>query len=108
MGRGKKKRLASTRIFPRTNWIPSGRSRFTFSDEPARRRLSSTTTESAAWLLLSEMARLEPTKPAPPVTRRHLYMRFAGRFVFHRRPCLAMIVPSRKILFEPKVKNDEE
>src|SRR5258706_12759714 len=107
-GRGRDIRSSSTRISPCTNWIPSPRSRFTFSDDPARRRLSSTTTDSAARLLLSEMARLEPTKPAPPVTRRHLYMRFAGRFVFHRRFRLTVIVPSRKIFFEPQVKNDEE
>src|SRR5260370_31229118 len=107
-GRGRDIRSSSTRISPCTNWIPSRRSLFTFKDEPARRRLSSTTTESAAWLLLSEIARLEPTKPAPPVTRRHLYMWVVGCFVFHQSLRPAVIVPSRKMFLEPQIKNDEE
>ncbi len=65
------------RISPWVNSIPAFRSLEILSSEPRRLRLSKTNIFNAGCFSFNLMARLEPTKPAPPVTRILL-----GVFVF--------------------------
>src|ERR1035438_9268346 len=78
-----------------------------FNSEPRRCRLSrATICKSGNWRF-SASARLDPTKPAPPVTRIQLCMNMIGfwaRFVAGR----AMIISPRKVLLQPEIHYDEK
>src|SRR5215510_12603192 len=62
-------RSSRTRTSPWTNRTPPCRRRCRLSSLPRRRRLSNAMTSASGRVCLNRSARLDPTKPAPPVTK---------------------------------------
>src|SRR5215469_12483956 len=90
-----------------TKAIPAALSRARFSSDPRRRRLSSATISFSGQSFLRDSARLEPTKPAPPVIQMQSCMSSGDPFV-GCSVLRAMVIAARQMLFQPEVQHDEQ
>src|SRR5689334_19755153 len=107
-------RSASERLSARRKRMPSALKRGRFSSEPWRCRLSSATISTPGQRRLIEIARLEPTKPAPPVIQMRLCMRGAHPFFGFfggfggDALVLAVVIAAREVFLQPEVEHDEQ
>src|SRR5215475_8458290 len=92
---------------PCTNWTPARASRVRFNSEPRRCKLSRTRTRAAGNCCLRVMAKVAPTKPAPPVISMHSYMVPWQRLLLFSAES-PVIIASGKIFLQPQVQHNEQ
>src|SRR6516225_4498642 len=93
---------------PCTNWTPARASRTRFNSEPRRCKLSMAMTRASGNRCLREMARVAPTKPAPPVISRHSYMVACQLLLLRLSMVAPVIIASGKMLLQPHAEHDEQ
>src|SRR5262245_7290721 len=101
-------RSSGARMSPCTNRTPARASRGRFSSAPRRCRLSKTMTRMSGRQCFRAIARVEPTKPAPPVISTQSYMvNVQPHFVLLGVVPPVIIAPG-KVLFQPYIEHNEQ
>src|SRR4029453_7828268 len=92
---------------PCTKRTPSRASRARFNSAPRRCRLSRTMIRASGNRCLRAIARVDPTKPAPPVISTHSYPVHVG-FRLLLGVVSPVIIASGKVFLQPQVQYDEK
>src|SRR5207253_8665055 len=101
-------RLLTRECLHSTNCTPARPKRARFSSEPRRCRLSSTMTRTSGQECLRAIARVDPTKPAPPEINTHSYMGNVEPHLLLLGAVLPVIIAPSKVFFQPQVQDNKQ